>query len=236
MRDAISRPVPEGGAAETRWDWLYRIGGAAALLSVAIVPVQIAVFVLLPPPSTAAGWFALFQNNAFAGLLAFEILFVADAVIGIPTLLALYAALRRSGESFMAIALALGLVASTALVTARPAIEMLYLSGQYAAATADAQRTMLLAAGEAMRAIFYGTAFNASNIIGSINLLIIPLVMLRSGSFGKAAPAMGILAGAIGFAMYAPTVGLFLGVASAAFLAAWRIMISIRFFRMARRS
>jgi hypothetical protein len=220
--------------ADSRWNWLYRIGGAAAMLSVVIVPIQIVVFMAWPPPSTIADWFALFQNNGFVGLLAFEFLFVVDAALGIPTILALYIALRRTSESFMAIALAVGLVASVALITARPAFEMLYLSSQYAAATTEAQRSILLAAGEAMRATFYGTAFNTSNVLGNINLLIVPLVMLRSNLFGKATAYMGILAGILGLAMYVPTVGLFLGILSALFLAIWRILIAVKFFQLGR--
>jgi hypothetical protein len=220
------------GTADSRWNWLYRIGGAAALLLVAIVPIQIVVFIAAPPPSTVADWFTLFQNNGFVGLLAFEFLFVVDAALGIPMLLALYIALRRTSESFMAIALAVGLVSTVAVITARPAFEMLYLSSQYAAATTEAQRSMLLAAGEAMRAVFYGTAFNTSNVLGNINLLIVPLVMLRSGIFGKATAYMGILAGVLGFAMYVPTVGLFLGILSALFLAIWRVLIAVRFFQL----
>lgn len=196
--------ITDAETADSRWNWLYRIGGAAALLSVVIVPIQIVVFIASPPPSTVADWFALFQNNKLLGLLAFELLFVVDAALGIPTILALYIALRRASESFMAIALALGLVATVALITARPAFEMLYLSGQYAAATTEAQRSMLLAAGEAMRAVFYGTAFNASNVLANINLLIVPLVMLRSSIFGKATAYIGILAGILGFACTCP--------------------------------
>lgn len=222
--------------ADSRWSWLYRIGGAAAVLSVIIVPIQIVVFIAWPPPSTIVDWFAMFQDNGLLGLLAFEFLFIVDAALGIPTILALYVALRRTSESIMAIALAVGLVATVALITARPAFEMLYLSSQYAAATTEAQRSMLLAAGEAMRAIFYGTAFNTSNVLGNINLIIIPLVMLKSGIFGKATAYMGILAGTHGFAMYVPTIGIFLGILSALFLAIWRILLAVKFFQLGRQT
>jgi hypothetical protein len=48
--------------------------------------------------------------------------------VGIATTLALYIALRRVDESFMVIALALGLVEAVAFMLARPTFEMLYLS------------------------------------------------------------------------------------------------------------
>src|SRR5829696_5283231 len=142
--------TPDTVNADPRWKPLYRIGGAAALFSVAIIPIQLIIFIAWGQPENALGWFNLFEDNKLAGLLAFEILFVVNAALGIATTLALYVALRRVNESLMAIALALGLLEAVAFIMARPALEMLYLSERYAAATTDAQRAMFLAAGEAM--------------------------------------------------------------------------------------
>ena len=153
---------PDSETADPRWHWLFRIGGAAALFGAAIIPIQLVIFIVWGQPDTAIGWFAMFQDNKFAGLLAFELLFVVNAAVGIATTLALYVALRRVNESLMAIALVLGLVEAVALIVARPALEMLYLSEQYAAATTDAQRAKFLAAGEAMWATYNGTAFHVS--------------------------------------------------------------------------
>jgi len=93
----------------------------------------------------------------------------------------------------MAIALALGLVEAVALILARPALEMLYLSEQYAAATTDAQRATFLAAGEAVWATFHGTAFHVGYNIFSIYFLIVSLVMLRSNIFGRVTAYLGLL-------------------------------------------
>ena len=112
--------------------------GGASTESAALIPIQLLVFIIWGQPDTAAGWFARFQDNRLAGLLAFEFLFVINAA-GIATILALYIALRRANESLMALALALGLVEAVCLIVARPAFEMLSLSNQYVSATADAQ-------------------------------------------------------------------------------------------------
>jgi hypothetical protein len=82
----------------------------------------------------------------------------------------------------MAIALALGLLEVVAFIVACPALEMLYLSNQYATATTDAQRETLLAAGEAMLATFHGTAFHVSINLFSIYFLIVSIVMLQATS------------------------------------------------------
>ena len=160
--------VTEAEPGDPRWNWLYKIGGAAALFGVAIIPIQLIVFIAWGQPDTAIGWFTLFKDNKLAGLLAFELLLIVSVAVGIATTLALYIALRRVDESFMVIALALGLVEAVAFMLARPTFKMLYLSEGYAAATTDAQRTMFLAAGEAMLATFTGTAFNLSINLFSI--------------------------------------------------------------------
>jgi len=137
---------PNAGTADPNWGWLYNIGGTGALFVAAIIPAQAVVFVAWGQPDTARGWFDQFQSNTLAGLLAFEILFVVNAVLGLATTLALYVALRRFGEAFMALALALGLLEAAAFVVARPAPEMLFLSDRYADAATDAQREALVAA------------------------------------------------------------------------------------------
>ena len=226
--DPTANDQPENGG----WQWLYIIGGATALISVLIVPIQIVVYTTSPPPSTALDWFTLFQDSKLLGFLAFEGLFVLDGVLAIPTALALYVALRRTNQSLMAIALALGLVGNVALIVARPAFEMLILSDKYAAAPTDAQRALFLAAGEAMIATFNGTAWQVAFNLGNIYLVLIPVVMLQSNIFGRATAYMGLLAGVLGFGIYLPKIGLFLGILSALFLAIWEILIALRLFQL----
>jgi hypothetical protein len=218
--------------ADSRWCWIYKIGGAAALFGGAIIPVQLIVFIAWGQPDTATGWFTLFQNNKIAGLLAFEFLFVVNAVLGTVTTLALYVALRRVNEPLMAIALVLGLLEAVAFVVARPALEMLYLSNQYATATTDAQRAALLAAGEAMLATFRGTAFHVGYNLFSVYFLLVSIVMLRSNTFGKPTAYTGILVAILNWGLYVPGIGLFLSALSVLPLGVWLILIARRLFQL----
>jgi hypothetical protein len=223
-------------AVDARWSWLYKIGGAAALFSVAIIPIQLIIFIVWGQPETAIGWFNLFQDNKLAGLLAFEILFVVNAVAGIATTLALYVALRGVNESLMAIATVLALVEAVTFIMARPALEMLYLSDQYAAATTDAQRATLLAAGEAMLATFHGTAFHVGINLFSIYYLIVSIVMLRSNIFGSVTAYTGIVAAILNWGLYVPGgIGYFLFTLSVIpFLAIWLVLVARRLFLLGR--
>jgi hypothetical protein len=91
-RSQVTEAAPE----DPRWNWLYKIGGSAALFGVAIIPIQLVVFIAWGQPDTAIGWFTLFQDNKLAGLLAFELLLIVSFAVGITTTLALYISLRRA--------------------------------------------------------------------------------------------------------------------------------------------
>jgi len=138
------------------WEPLYRVGGAAALITAVLIPLQIIVFIAWPPPleGSVIDWFRLFQDNWLLGLLSFDLLLIVDYVLLVPIVLALYVALRQISASLMAVATALYFVAIAAYFASNTAFEMLSLSEGYAAATTESQRAMYLAAGQAMLATF----------------------------------------------------------------------------------
>jgi hypothetical protein len=227
MEDAMNRRIFQGESAAGGSDYarLYRIGGIASLLMVAVVPIQIAVFILQPPPETAIGWFELFGKNPPLGLLSFEFLFLLYGILSVPLSLALYFAVRKTDPALAVLFIALSMLSTVAVFTARPAFEMLYLSGQYAAASAEAQRSALLAAGQSMLAVWHGTAYWVCYFLGSINGLILSFVMLKGKLFGKATPCVRILSSVLDFMLFIPAIGLFLSIGSALALMVYNILV-----------
>jgi hypothetical protein len=221
---------------DSNWGILYRAGGLAALLLVAVVPAQIVIFSVAPPAETARGWFEVFQRNALLGLLSFEFLLVIQVIVAIPTVLALYVALRRANPSLMAIYLALSLVGTVAFIASRPGFEMLALSSQYAGAAADAERAIYLAAGEAVLTAFKGTAFQVSYVLGSIGGLILAGVMLQSTVFSKATAYVRMASSVLDFGIFIPVVGLYISIFSVLLMLAFNVMIALRLFRLAKDS
>jgi hypothetical protein len=105
----------------------------------------------------------------------------------------------------MAIGLALGLIAATVYLTSNPSFSMLLLSQQYAGATSEAQRSLLLAAGQTMLAMWQGTAYDVGYFLSGIAGLIVALVMLRGNIFSKTTAYLGVATN--GLALVPPTVG-----------------------------
>lgn len=210
------------------WKNLYKVGGIAALIGAAIVPIQIVVFIAWPPPALdapVAEWFALLQDNPLRGLLNLDLLYLGSWILLIPVLLALYLALRRVSEAVMAIATATGFVALVVFCTSIVGVEMLFLSHGYAAATTDVERTIYLAAGQAMLATYQGTPFHVSLILGALAFVAISAVMLRSATFGRVIAWAGVVGNTLSLGFYVPAIGVWLLTASVLPLFVWLLLL-----------
>lgn len=221
-------------ATDGRWNPLLRISALAALMSAAFIPIQIVVFVLWPPPldGTVRDWFGLLQDNRLAGLIDLDLLLVADNVLLIPILLALYLALRRAHESMMLIASALGFASVMMYIASNPAIQLATLSDQYAGATTDTERNAFSAAGESMLALWQGTGFHVAYLCGSAAGILIGAAMLQSGVFTRLTGWLGVAANALGLGLYIPKVGVYVAVFSVLFLEIWYVLVALRLHRM----
>ena len=239
------------------WKSLYKVGGVAALIAGVLfrrnLGVEIGLFSRHQLPVTVSDWFALLQSNRLLGLAYLNVFDIVDyALVGL-MFLALYAVLRRANKSYMAIATALGFVGIAVYYASNTAFSMLSLSDQYAAATTDAQRSTLLAAGQAMLAINRFTGPGAHPGAGGyLSLLLIAVagmvtsvVMLRGTVFNRATAYVGILASAcdlaycIAFAFVPAVDSGLLAVcfipAAGLLLMIWHILVGQRLCQLGRR-
>jgi len=145
----------------------------------------------------------------------------------------------------MLIATTSGLVGITVYFASNQAFAMLALSERYAAAASDAQRSIFLAAGEALLAvnnpdsIYQGTGIYVSYFLVLLGGLIISLVMLRSELFSKATAVTGILANGIGLCYFitlafAPAIYWIPHPISAPFRVVWYFLIALRLFKLGK--
>lgn len=239
LKPAGSSPHPKkplANAPDSSWRTLYKAGGFAAWILVAITLTQFTAVMVAPPPfeGSALAWFNYFQNSWLFGLIGFELLMVIYVVFSTLVALSLYVVLRQVNHSFMLIFLALSFIGAISFIAARPVFEMLSLSNQYAAATTDAQRAVLLAAGEGMLATFHGTNFHISYILGSITGLIVAFVMLRSNIFSRKTAYVRIASSVLDFGLYVPTIGIFISASSVLFLMVFNALVARRLLQLSR--
>jgi len=223
---------------------LYKLGGAAAFIVAALTLAEVVGFTFYPQPGTVSEWFMLFQGNRIIGFLDFWGLEVLMYMMFPLVFLALYVALRKTNESWMAIALTFALLGTGIFFATNNPFTMLALSNQYAAAASDAQRAALLAAGQTVLANTSQRAvggFNMGLFLVSVAGLITSSVMLRSDSFSKLTAIMGILTFALSLADYlrqaltsSVLITLLVVLPNVLFLVIWFILVGRRLYQLGR--
>jgi hypothetical protein len=148
--------------------------------------------------------------------------------------LGLFAALRRSDHANAVLSTALAFVGVT-LVLATPTALSMPRSEKFAAATTDAMRAQLLAAGEAVMAsdIWHNTGAILGGVLLQCGAVLISVVMLRSSIFSKATAWLGIVMHVLDLAHIVG--GLFLPVSGVALMAIAGPLYPIWFFLVGRR-
>jgi hypothetical protein len=196
-------------------------------------------------PGSALEWFRLLQGNKLVGLALFDLADLMNYGLLSLTFLGLYGALRRASPGGMAIATVFALAGTVAYVVSNQAFSMLNLSRQYGAATSEAQRAMLQAAGEALLAINHpGTIYQGTGVY--VALLMVPLaglissfVMLRSSVFNRGTAWVGIVANGVVLGhfvalIFAPALIAIPTVISAPFRVVWHVLVGLRLLRLGR--
>lgn len=190
--------VSKSGTTRFNEQSLYKVGGAAAMLCALMYVITLAVYLpayrAAPPPDTVLEWFTLFENSEITGLFFLGLADIIIMILWCPMALALYAALKPSNQTWAKLATTLIFVGVAVYLATNMAFSMLSLSHKYAAATTDTDKSIILAAGQAMIAVSEGTGGQYAGMpLVWLSGLIISVVMLRSNRFGRATAWVGIV-------------------------------------------
>lgn len=176
---------------------LFTIGGVAALLCALMYILTLVIYIpanlASPPPTTVLEWFKVFEESPITGLF---FLGLADIIIMIlwgPMALALYFALRKSNRTWTMIATPFVFVGMAVYLATNTAFSMLSLSQEYASAASEAEKVILVTAGQAMIAMTRGSGVLYTGMpLVWIAGVIFSVVMLRNESFSRANAWVGI--------------------------------------------
>lgn len=125
---------------------------------------------------------------------------------------------------------------------------MLTLSNQYVAATAEAQKSLIQAAGQGLIASTQGTGYYMGLPLVWLTNIILSVIMLRYKSFGKASAYVGILGYALllagvplaGYATTDPATAVETAIAYVSYLGGgvlwviWWILIGLKLLQLGR--
>jgi hypothetical protein len=243
MLQSESNHGAETKPAETDWRGLYKLGAFTALILILLPPAEIIVD-LLPGAErvsdstvTVVDWFSLFHDNWFLGLRNLGLLNLVGAALLVPTILAVYSALRRSNEAFGALGAILFFMGIAVYIAGSRAFPILSLSRQYAAATTDAQRSLLTAAGQGMLA--EGQSRSGVLLI-EFACLLISTVMLKGKVYSKVTACAGMLGNAllmvveIAFIPVSSSPAMVVAACGGLSIMTWYLLVARRLFQLAR--
>jgi hypothetical protein len=226
----------EKESADGRWLDLYRVGGWSCFILAAMIVFAIAAYFIWPytPGFTSLeAILTTLHENRVSGLMSLDLVMVLMSPLTIIPSLALYVALKRVNESYALIALALGLTGIVLCFVDRPLVEMVALSDLYAAATTDAARQQILAAGEAFHVMFNGTAWVLWNFFLCLSYMINEVLMLRGGGFRKSTAYLGLVLSVSGLGFWLPGIGTRLSLLGTAGGVAWYVLMGTDLLRLA---
>jgi hypothetical protein len=170
---------------DSTWSSLFKVGGAAAMLCALMYIITLVVYVPAnlanPPPETVLEWFEVFEASPVTGLFFLGLGDVVIMILWVPMSLGLFAALKQINRTWSLIATMFVLVGVAIFIATNTAFSMLSLSQEYAFASTEVEKSILLAAGQAMLAITRGTGhlYTGMNLVWLAGL-ILSVVMLRS--------------------------------------------------------
>ncbi len=191
--------------AESGYRRLLRLGGVAAWIAAGLILAEAVGLAFYPQPGTIEDWYQLFQASPLIGLLDAWLLELPLYAAFLLIFLALFVALKKDHTAWALLGLVLALVGCAVFFATNNPFTLLSLSSQHAAATTEAARSQLLAAGQAILANTGQRAvggFNLGLLLVSVAGLIFSLVMLRSTTFSRSIAIWGILANAVSLADY----------------------------------
>jgi hypothetical protein len=176
------------------WSKLYRWAAQLSTIMLLLIPLQIIIFVVSPPPVTVVGYFQLYHTNWLLGLFSLDLIYIFNNIILIFIYAALFVRLFDENPSICLAALLIGIVGIASYFPSNPAFEMLTLSSKYWLALPSVQN-QYLAAGEALMAGYIGTSFDVYYILNAITLLLFSTVILKSSHFSKRIGLFGMVSG-----------------------------------------
>jgi len=153
--------------------------------------------------------------------------------------LGLFEALRRADFANALLSTVLAFVGVTLSLATPSALSMLWLSQRHAAATTEAIRAQLQAAGEAILAsdIWHGTGSFLGGALAQSGAVLICVLMLRTGVLGKATAWLGILMHGLDLAHivlgpFVPAAGVALMATAGPLFPIWFFLVGRRLFRL----
>ena len=234
------------------WRSLQALGGIAAILAGLVFrrwwSSELALLESLgivhatgaPFPATPAEWFALNHAQPFRALVQLHFFDLVNFVLVALMYVGLFSRLRHARTASTTLAMGLTLLGVALSLSSSQAANLFTLGAQFGASTDDAQKQLLLAAGQSALVTGNPVAFGTGVFWSYLSLylagLLLSLGMMRDRSFARWTGVLGAVASSIGLGYFftcafGPTLSILPAVLSAPCNLVWYVATGIALLR-----
>ncbi len=171
---------------------VYSVARYVIFSMLALIVLQVLVFVLIPPPNSAEGFFELFVRSKFQGLLSLDFLYLINNALLIMVYFSLTLYLIKHKPLIALLALLIGAIGIASYYGSNPAFEFYFLSDRYIVAS-GLEKERLIANGELLLATYIGTSFISYYILNAISLYIYSIAFLLAKPAHKTIGIWGLI-------------------------------------------
>ena len=177
---------------------VYKVGATAVLIQLATILLLLITSFALglgPRPTTVQGFYTMYGESKLIGMLRDDFASLILIAMYLGSAPALFFALRKQNFTVALISAIMLLTGAVGAFSVHAGFSMMRLSDMYAAASTEAQRGQLLAAGEAVLVsdMWNSTAGYMGGILLQGPGVVLSLLMLRNKDFSKVTAISGLL-------------------------------------------
>mgnify|MGYP000849500845 CR=1 FL=1 len=173
---------------------IFKLGYISAIIMLILVPLQVIIYISLPPPDSVQGFFELYDQSLLLGLLSLDLIYLISNLVIIPLYIGLSAIVYKEHPSLILFALVFTVISLAVYYPSNPSIEMMTLSKHYYE-TIPSDVTIYFAAGELLLASYTGTSYVAYYILGALSLLLFSFAAFKSSKIPKKIGVWGLISG-----------------------------------------
>jgi len=162
---------------------------------VALIPIQMVLFIIFPHPNTILEWFSLFKDTPIIGFIGFDIVYIFSNILMVFFYLSLFIIIRKSMNNLTILAFILSFISITIYFSSNRCIEMYTISIKYFEATNEIQKYSMIAAGELLLSVYKGSSYFIYYTLSGLSLILLFKSFSKIEYFSKRTVITGIISG-----------------------------------------
>ena len=162
---------------------------------VALIPIQMVLFILFPHPDTIFEWFSLYKDAPIIGFIGFDIVYILSNILMVFFYISLFIIIRKNLNNLAIFAFILSFISITIYFSSNRFFEMYTISNKYFEATNEIQKYSLIATGELLLSVYKGSSYFIYYALSGLSLILLFKSFSKIDFFSRRTVITGVLSG-----------------------------------------